>query len=250
MSVVPLFLGLVGCFGGGEPAAPEVVPEEAPAAAAPVPEPAERNVYVIGETLLRKIASDDKKIDDPNGGTTKVSNWVATLYRSEQVTIVDEDGDWTRVRASDGSEGWLKADRLVPADHPVATVYEAGKVFQRPDLLTLDTARKIEPGSLVFVLQTRAQFSEIDFPRSGYNSTRAWALTNELVTTPEDVDAAKLVQKVQQLRAKNDPSAAELEALARNQFGTSPLISLLDVPAAAPPEGVPTDVPPAAPVVP
>jgi hypothetical protein len=243
---VALALALLACFGGPSEA-PEPVPEAPEPVEAPsTPEPAEQPGHVIGVTSLRKQPTDDKKIDDGSG--KQVSNWIATLYRGETVTIFGKNpaGDWHNARLSDGTEGWLKGDRVVAgADTRVVTLYQEGKTFRRPDLLALDTDKTIEPGSLLFVIQEKDQFSEVDYPRSGWSSNTAWTLTSELSEDPAEVEVAKVVAKIRHLRAENSEDAKQLEELARSQFGSSRLISLLDEPEAeggAAPEGEEVDL--------
>lgn len=249
-----LLTWLTGCFGGSEE-----TPEPAGDAPAPAPEaepePAAEPsaAYLVGRTTLRKVSKDDKKVDDPNNPGKQMSNYVTALSRGERVDVLGTEADWTHVKLSDGQDGWLHGNRLVVVgpDTQVATLYEDGKVFTRPDLLALEADKKIEPGSLLFVLQTKDQFAEVDYPKSGTSSGKAWTLANALVTDANEVEAAKLIMKVRQMRADNDPGAPQMEELARSQFGTSKLIALLDVaPPEAPPEGegAPTDeVPPPAP---
>ncbi|MEZ4241085.1 MAG: SH3 domain-containing protein [Myxococcota bacterium] len=238
--VVPLALAiaasLIGCFGGGSTETPAPAPQPEVAAPAPAPdEPAERNGFVIGVTSLRKEPTDDRKIDDGSG--KQVSNWIATLYRGEQVTVFGENDakDWVHARLPLGDEGWLKADRVVAGpDVRAATLYDEGKTFRRPDLLALDTDKTIEPGSLLFVMQEKDQFAEVDYPRSGWSSNKAWTLTSELIYDPNEVEVAKVVAKVRHLRAEGSEDAKQLEELARSQFASSRLITLLDQPDAAP----------------
>lgn len=230
-----VLFNLVACLSGstesGGPT-PSPAPTEAePAAAQPEPEAAPQAGFVIGVTTLRKIASDERKMDDPAGNGKQVSNWVATLYRGEEVSIVGSEGEWSNVKASDDSEGWIHTDRMVVgADTKIGTLYDEGKTFARPDLLAMDADKTIEAGSLVFVLDEKEQFSQVDFPRSGFSSAKAWTLTSALVFDPNEVAAAKLIMKVRHLRAQKDASAKQLEELARSQFGSSRLISLLDQP--------------------
>jgi SH3-like domain-containing protein len=235
---------LSGCFGGGGKSGPvDGVPEPTPNAT-PSPEPpteaAPTAGYVVGKTTVRKIASDDRKIADPAGGDKQVSNYVTALNRGEKVDITGNDGDWTHIKASDGSDGWLKTNRLVVEDEKtkVATLFAEGKVFDRPDLLALAADRKIEAGSLVFVLSEKDQFSEVDYPKTAVSDVHAWALSSDLTTDPNEVEAAKLIAKVRELRADNDPAAKQMEDLARSQYSNSKLLSLLDQPVeATPPDG-------------
>lgn len=234
---VPVLFGLFGCpflMTKEEPTEGDAAhaPSEVEAAAPAAPEPAEPQAgFVLGVTTLRKIASDDRKMPDPAGGDKQVSNWVATLYRGEEVSILGAEGEWSNVRASDDSEGWIHTDRMVVgADTKVGTLFDEGKVFARPDLLALEADRTVEAGALVFVVDEKEQFSQVDYPRSGFNSAKAWTLTSGLVFDANEVAAAKLIAKVRHLRSQNDASAKQLEDLARSQFGSSRLIALLDQP--------------------
>jgi len=238
---------LSGCFGGGgksgtpKDGAPEPAPSASPA---PAPSEAAPTVgYVVGKTTVRKTASDDRKIPDPAGGDKQVSNYVTALYRGEKVDIVGADGDWTHIKASDASDGWLKTNRLVIEDDKtkVSTLFAEGKVFDRPDLLALASDRKIEAGSLVFVLSEKDQFSEVDYPKNAVTDVHAWALSSDLNSDPNEVEAAKIIAKVRELRADNDPGAKQMEELARSQYSSSKLLSLLDQPAEVPPEGATDD---------
>ena len=112
-----LLANLMACMGGStetpepNPVAPNPAeqpapaPEEVPAAAS--------EAFVVGQTMLRKAPTDDKKIPDPAGGEKPISNYVTSLNRGELVSILGADGEWSNVRASDNSEGWIRTNRFV-----------------------------------------------------------------------------------------------------------------------------------------
>lgn len=228
----------LACNSTPAPPAAEVAPAAAPA-------PAAVDAYVVGQSTLRKTASDDRKIADPNGGTEQVNNWVASLHRAEKVTILGEDGDWSRVALSDDTEGWIKTNRLARApdggEIKVGTLLADGKVFVRPDMTAIDTDKAVPAGSVVFVLQKKDPFVEVDYPRTSISNARGWALASEVTFDPIEVEAAKLIMKVRELRTQKDESAAKVEELARTQFAASKLLPLLDapMPEPAPPAGAP-----------
>lgn len=225
-------VGLVSCTqdkADTSPASPSG--ETAAADETPSPEPQiEEEAFITGTTSLKRIASDEKKIDDPEGkATKKVPNWLATLYRGEQVIITGVEGDWAKVRTTGEKEGWLEKDGLLRAtDVTLATSFDTAKVFKRPDLLALDSNTTVEPGNLLFVLKDREQFTQVNFPRSEWSGSDAWMLSESLVKDSSEVAAAKLIMKIRYLRAKKDESAKPLEELARSQFGSSKLIGLLE----------------------
>lgn len=225
---------LMACI-GGDPEVSTPTPSPEPAAVEPAaePEPAVTEGYIVGQTALRKAPSDDKKIPDPENPGKQVSNFISggSFNRGELVTILGEDGEWSNVRASDGKEGWIKTNRMVKGeDLKVGTLYTEGKVFQRPDLLALDSTKKIEAGSLIFLLEEKDQFASVDYPRSGASSTKGWTLKSDLVFEASEIEVAKLIGRIRQLRADNNPEAKMVEELARSQFAGSQLLTLLDTP--------------------
>lgn len=230
MSRIVLVLAALFACQGEEPQAPADAPDPAPAheEPAPEPQPETKEGFVIGQTSLRKVASEDKKIDNPDGDG-KVSNWIVTLERGEQVTVLGEEGDWSNVRTSEGKEGWFKTERMVPGTAKPAVLFEPGKLFKRPDLLSLNTDKKLPAGTVIFALEENDKFTEVDYPRSAYSSLKGWAMTSDLSFDETEVEAAKIIARIMHLREKDADSAAQLEELVRTQFSSSKLLPLLDV---------------------
>lgn len=229
---------LVVCFGlfaceknDSAPLPTEPVGAELAAAAEPTPEPEiEEAAYITGTTSLKKIPSDDKRIDDPEGkAKKKISNWRETLYRGEEVTLLGKENNWAHVRTSADVEGWLNPKNLLrAADVTMATVFDEVKIFRRPDLLALSSGKKITAGNLLFVLKSKEQFAQVNYPSSEYSGANAWVLSEKLSKDDAEIAVAKLIMKIRTLRKKKDPSATELTDLARSQYKDSKLLSLLD----------------------
>lgn len=231
--------------GTKEDPAGTTTPPPAPTAAAPAPAPAPapsalgEEAYVTSVSGLRRAATEDRQIEDPSGKKgKKVSNWVTTLHRGEMVRVLEVQGEWARVRASDESEGWLKKDGLLPTEGvTMATVLAPAKTFDRPDLLALNAKRTLEPGQLLYVTKSKDQFSEVNHA----GSALTWVLTEALTSDRREVDASKLVNKARWLEERKDANADAIWELARSQFGDTKVMQLL-----APPEP-PAEEPPAAP---
>ena len=88
--------------------------------------------------IVRRQPSEAKEVEDPGGRKKKVANFVASVLRGEQITVVERHGDWARVRLSDSKAGWVKSDNVIDAPRTVlATNLDRVKTFLRPDLLAL-----------------------------------------------------------------------------------------------------------------
>lgn len=198
--------------------APQPAPAGQPAAegsAAPAPggadttaAPSSPEAYVTTVVVLKVEPVDSNRIKKPDGKET--SNYRALLYRGEQVTVLETNEDWVRVRTSDEKEGWLKRSWVLEAAGvKEATFTAAEKVFDRPDLLASNAKKKLEAGTFVLVVKEKPPFSEVNY--SGGQNT--WVLTERLATDPKDVGAAKLIEKARYLAKNNkkDEALATLE---------------------------------------
>lgn len=196
--------------------------------------------FVTVLSTLRRAPSEQARVKSA-GSKVLVSNSLAVLHRGEQVSVLEKRDDWSRVRASDGEEGWLKSTVLAPASEvEEGTVLQVAWAFDRPDLLAANARRKLEPGTLLFIRKTKDLFTEVD---AGPGPS-TWILTEWVTTQPDDVAAAKLLEKARYLLRNGRPDEArELLALLRSQSPDSPLVPVLAAelgetpPAGAPPEG-------------
>jgi SH3-like domain-containing protein len=226
------------------PPAPAGAVAAAPAATAPA-----GGAYVTSASALRREATESARVKGPGG--KEVVNAVAVLQRGEQVTVVESRQDWVKVRSSDDREGWLKHASLVEGEVTPATVLVPTDVFDRPDLLAANAKRKIDPGTLLLVVRTKAPFSEVNVS-SGPN---AWVLAERLSSADREVSVAKLTEKARWLVRSGKPDEArQLLGLAREHFAGSPLVDALAVELgeqpAAPPATPGGATSPASPAVP
>jgi SH3-like domain-containing protein len=218
-------LALAGCSktppAGQAPAAPAA--GGAPAATAPAAAPTTPRAFVTAVTALRKEATDASKIPGGKDGKEQ-ANYLTTLYRGEQVDVLETKEDWARVKSSADAEGWLKRAAILEAEGvAAATVLVPTDVFDRPDLLAANAKKKIEPGTLVLVVRSRPPFSEVNV--SG--SQNAWVLAERLTSDEKDVQVAKLIEKSRYLvRANKKDEALQNLALLRSTF---PGVALVDV---------------------
>lgn len=219
-----------------EPPRPEAEPGGATPVPVAAPLPADAPAFVTSATPVRREPSDAPRVAGPKG--KQVSNLLATLQRGERVTVLEPRPDWLRVKASDDSEGWVKSGAVLQGEAlSEATVRAAADVFDRPDLLTANAKRKVEPGTLLLVVKARPPFSEVNVA----GSANAWVLTDRLATGEHDVSVAKLIEKARWLkRNAREEEARQILVLAREHFAGEPLLDVLAVEVGeAPPPGDP-----------
>lgn len=187
-----------------------------PTAAANRPSQAGESAFVTGVAGVRRVASEDKMVDDEKKPGKKISNYITTLARGEQVQVLKVDGDWAQVRSSDEKEGWIRKDTLLPSEGvTMATTLDEAKTFDRPDLLALNAKRKVGAGALIYVVRNKDQFSEVNL--GGTNTV--WVLTSGLIADQREVDAAKLLNKARYLTERKDAGATDLLDLAKKEYG-------------------------------
>ncbi|HET8724002.1 MAG TPA: hypothetical protein VFM53_07310, partial [Anaeromyxobacteraceae bacterium] len=232
----PIALLALVLFAGGCSREPRSPPLQLPTAPQETPaDPALRIVLTLSP-LRKEPGEPSRAKGEPSGSRTGPGAVLATLHRGERVTWLETRDEHVRVRTSDGAEGWLRASAVVPASEVhEATVLAAALSFDRPDLLAVNPRRKIEAGTLLLVRKTRDLFTEVD---AGPGPS-AWVLTDRISDRPDDLAAARLVEKGRWL-ARNDRRVEALEVLAllRSRWPASPLAQALAVDLGeVPPEG-------------
>jgi hypothetical protein len=206
------------------PQAQPAAPAAGATAAAPAPTPKGPTAYVTAVAVVKVEASDASRIAAKGGGK-ELANFVALLYRGEQVGVLETHGDWARIRSSGDKEGWMKRSSILEGEGlKEATVLTPTDVFDRPDLLAANAKKKLDPGTFVLVVKDRPPFSEVN--HSG--SQNVWVLTERLATGEKDVAAAKLVEKARYLARNNkrDEALATLNII-RQVAPESPLVAVL-----------------------
>jgi hypothetical protein len=210
---------LVAVSGGAK----EAVAAPAPAVVAAPAAPKEQGGYILFAAVAKKAPNELPKVEEKG---KQVSNWVATLARGEQVTLGKEEGDYQQVKTSSDAEGWVKKGALLPASTASqATVLDAADAFDRPDLLALNPKKKVEAGTLLFVLRTRGPFSEVNV--NGWAS--AWVQSSKLSEDPPELGASKLLARARELKTANNLSGAQdLLKVAKKTYGSAKLIATFE----------------------
>jgi len=219
-ALAPLLLSAPACSRDGRPARLDLPADGG--VATPAPDPSLR--FITSLSTLRREPTEQARVK-VEGAKAPQPNSLAVLHRGERVALLEPRGDWARVRASDGTEGWVRGAALAPADSvQEATLLVVAWAFDRPDLLAVNARRKLDPGTLLFIRKTRDLFTEVD-AGSGSN---VWVLTDRVSTRPADVEAAKLVEKARFLARGNRPEEArDVLALLRARSPDSPLVAVL-----------------------
>lgn len=228
-------LGATACSDNTPPPEPPAEPPRIKTAteeeAEPAPEPeaiaddaavAMGNHYVTTVVIMRRAATTDRKVASEDDPEKKVSNYLATLHTGEEVEVMDLEEDWGRIRASDDTEGYVQTKYLLPAsESEPLTVLEDAKIFRRPDLLTLNSSRTVEPASLLFKLETKEQFTKV---KNGYRED--WILTEKTVNDGTELEATKLLAKARWMKEKKDDGYEPLMELIESQFGETEVLKL------------------------
>ena len=219
-------LSITACTGGNKGQGPtQSAVEPTPSTpAAPAPA-AEHDGYVLYTASMVKQATDDAGVKN---------NWLASLYRGEQVTILETQGDFTKARASDGKEGYIKAAAVLDGQGvTAATVLDEVKTFARPDFLA-PSKTVIAPGSLLYVVK---KSKDDTFAEVNYRGTQTlWVEAGRLNADTKEVAAARIVSRARALDeakdAKSTEQAKQYWDVAKSQFGDTQVVQKALGPAA------------------
>ncbi|MEM6533836.1 MAG: hypothetical protein AAF654_14540 [Myxococcota bacterium] len=206
-----------------EPAPPptpiDEVAEPAIAVAPETEQEPEGTAFVTGTSAMYRTASKDKRVEVDG---EKVSNYLSTLYRGESVSVLERDGQYTRVQISDGTTGYLR-ESAVLRNAEIATVVAETKTFRRPSLVNLGK-RVVAAGTPLFVLSTKGEFAEVNF--TGRSTT--WVLQDNLVRARDAITLSRILDRARALAAAKDKDRSEeiegLVALGTSQHPDSPLL--------------------------
>ncbi|HVP69386.1 MAG TPA: SH3 domain-containing protein [Anaeromyxobacteraceae bacterium] len=199
-------------------------PAKAPPRPSAPPPPPAGDTFLTASASLRREPTEAARVKvEPSRAAQP--NALALLQRGERVTSIEHRGEWTRVRASDGTEGWVRSSLLLPAEGVFeGTVLAQVWAFDRPDLLAVNVRRKVDPGTLLLVVKTKELFSEVDIGQG----QDAWILSDRISTDPKDVMGSKLVEKARALlRGGRLEEARAILDLLRSQVADSALIPVL-----------------------
>lgn len=200
--------------------------------------------YVTQLVTVRREPSDTKELGDGKLHGKKVPNWLATLYRGEQVTVQALQGPYLQVQLSDGKSGWTRSEGLLTGQGvEMVTLLDRAKTFSRPDLLALLAGKQVEPGSLLLLMRRKDAFSEVNVG----GSSSVWILSDLIVREPREVEAAKLVQRARVLQDRNASDAAAILDMAKTQFANTRLVQQVLMPPPPPPPVDPNASPEPAP---
>lgn len=177
--------------------------------------------FVLLTTVVKREPNEKAKVDEKG---KLVANWLATLVRGEEVSLLDTtEGDYRRVKTSDEVEGWVKRQSVrAGSEIAPAAVLEDAEVFDRPDPLALNSKKQIIAGSLVFSSRTKEQFGEVNVAGLG----TVWVLQAKLTTEEPEVAVARLLSRARELTAGNNTDGAnDLLHLAKSTFPSSRLVA-------------------------
>lgn len=179
--------------------------------------------WVVTRAGLRRTKSETAKVPDESG-KAKVSNWLSTLQRGERVHVLEDGGDWLRVRASDDQEGWLPSKTVLAAEGAKpAGVLEELQTFERPDLVAVSPV-KLAPGTLLFVVGEKGQFSEVNVS----HQKTLWVITVRLTFDEREVEVSRMIENARYLKEKKKGEGLpELWTVAKAQLDGSKLLDVL-----------------------
>lgn len=181
--------------------------------------------YVITSfTTLRLAPHAEKLTQHPQTNQLMTTNWVGVLRRGMKVTVTDMRPGWFRVIVENGGQGWVSTDNLLN----VKKIQQATVLSPTPGYpiasTTTQPAGMIQPGDLLFILQTQGDMTQVQAEASGVS----WVVTASLNQDPVEVGMANLIVEAKEAGMRRDLDEAS-EALdeARMKYPTSQLMDVV-----------------------
>lgn len=181
--------------------------------------------YVITSfTTLRLAPSNDKMTQHPQTNQLMTTNWVGVLRRGMKVTVTAMTPSWFKVIVDNGGQGWVSTDNLLNVKKiQLATVLSPTPGYPIASTTT-QPAGIIQPGDLLFILQTQGDMTQVQAEASGVS----WVVTAALNQDPVEVGMANLIVEAKEASMRRDLDEAS-EALdeARMKYPTSQLMDVV-----------------------
>ena len=157
--------------------------------------------------FLNKENTQQYIISDPDGYTNlrtdknPQSGILQKITTGEEIEVLDNTGDWWKVKSKNGKIGYVHKSRIKPSSNNLSTVY---KLFDRPDLSSFSREIKVKGD-----IETLHNISGWDFIKA--NGTTGYILT-------EQVEKEQIQQSKQTFLADDEPLTKARTSFWNNLF--------------------------------
>ncbi len=128
-------------------------------------------------------------------------NWKATVYLGEKVILLNDTAEvknksYVKVKLSDDTEGWMRADFIIPKREVCATTKEI-QAYTRPDIMSKKSV-KIDPFTVIQILEKndngwiKARWKS---KKESWFST-SWIHRDNVVINRYEVESAYIVNNI------------------------------------------------------
>jgi SH3-like domain-containing protein len=128
---------------------------------------------------------------------------LTTVNYGERLTVLDKGDPFTRVRLSDGQDGFILSRFVVVGMAQDATLTQDQDLYARPDALS-PVKKRERPGVLFLVTQDANGWRQVQLQ----DRTVAWVPRDKAVTDEHEVAVAMALYRGEALMAERKPEAA------------------------------------------
>jgi len=186
-------------------------------------EDAKQEYYLSLNRSVRFQPTEAERVADPHAAGDTI-NWIWDGFRGDRLTILEEQGDWVKVRMESDARGWLPRSSIV-ADLNVyqATVVADATTLTAPQAGAVSD-RVISAGTLLLVMKETNGYAHVNIEGGEY----AWVASSRLSASEQDVGVSKQIIKARWSSARKDVlNNTRLLDKARIKYGTSALLDVL-----------------------
>ncbi len=239
LSIFSLAVLLAACQNANmSPAQDEVRVQRLPPERADITYTGEDSHALAAAAEMRILPTDAERIDAPfTHGEKQMPNHKATLRLGMRFFVESTEGDWSRVVAKDGLNGWLRSDVLVPLNTTTeATVLTDVPAHTGPSTNTPLNALPVPVGELLLVLKHQDGLAQVAMSAGAYESMKnpplktVWVPDEALVYDTGEVMVSHQISKVRWSEANGSVLASYYSTLdkAQRAYSNSQLLQVLD----------------------
>lgn len=166
---------------------------------------------------------------------SKEGKWLTKMSLGEKITYLQEDvidslskKSYSKIKLTDGKEGWTQS-RFIVIDGKVGVLVEDASVYRRPDLLT-KTDKKYSEMDIIAIQKVQDDWMHVKGKRSeGEYVEEGWIKSSNISNSDIDIATAKFTLSALSSKGSMSEQIEELQKIVNNSdLSSSKFIPIIE----------------------